>query len=886
MKRFLTLLLLIVGCNVALAQVPEPQYVQGQILVQLNPYGQIESLIYENQVLRQELTGLEINSKVSDQMRVWLLDFDASIVDHDQMLAALKSNRNVSIAQFNHIIKHRATLPNDTGIGDQWQYVNTGQTGGLVGADLDADDAWDITTGGITAFGDTIVVCIIDDGIDFNHTDFDDNFWINHGEIPNDGIDNDNNGYTDDYRGWNPSNNDDNVSGGGHGTPVTGIIGAQGDNGNGVSGVNWDVKLMIVEGGGNEAQAIAAYSYPLAMRKMYNQSNGTEGAFVVSTNASWGIDGGQPANAPLWCAMYDTLGKYGVLNCGATANQNWNIDQVGDLPTACPSDYLIAVTNMTHNDVKETSAGYGATTIDIGAFGSNTYTTSAGGGYGGFGGTSGATPHVTGTIALMYSAPCPTFIAFAKAYPDSAALLAKQYIFDGGDVNAALQGITTTGKRLNMRGALDQLMNNCDTSTCAAPFGLAAINVIDTTATLDWLALSAASSFDLRYREVGTTIWFDISNATLPYDVTGLKACSNYEFQVKASCGTDSSSYSPLFAFQTDGCCEAPAGISTANEAATSADVLWNSVLAANTYNLRYREIGAANWTTMNAITGATQSLTGLNECSQYEVQLQTECDTGSTSYSASTLFYTLGCGACTDNIYCDAGSADASSEWIESVTIGTTTNTSGGDNGYGDYTGVPIPAMVGQIVDFTLEPGYSGQSWDEYFEIFIDYNHDGDFDDAGETAYDGGTVNAAVSSSFTVPVSATLGITRLRVVMRYNQAGGNCDPNFNFGEVEDYCLELLADSVGIGYEELQLVQVARVYPNPVADQLTVALYEQTNEQYTFELFDATGRIVLVNRLINGTSTIALSTLESGTYTYRIRGNAQVPQTGKLIVRH
>ena len=71
---------------------------------------------------------------------------------------------------------------------------------------------------------------------------------------------------------------------------------------------------MIVVGGGNEADAIAAYSYPLAMRKLYAQTNGQKGAYVVSTNASWGIDYGKAADAPLWCAMYDSLGKYGVLN--------------------------------------------------------------------------------------------------------------------------------------------------------------------------------------------------------------------------------------------------------------------------------------------------------------------------------------------------------------------------------------------------------------------------------------------------------------------------------------------------------------------------------------------------------------------------------------------
>jgi len=100
---------------------------------------------------------------------------------------------------------------------------------------------------------------------------------------------------------------------------------------------------------------------------------GAEGAFVVAVNSSWGTDFGQPADAPLWCALYDSLGTYGVLSCAATANNNTNVDTMGDLPTACPSDYLISVTNTNSSDVKVNSAGYGVVTIDLGAPGNQIY---------------------------------------------------------------------------------------------------------------------------------------------------------------------------------------------------------------------------------------------------------------------------------------------------------------------------------------------------------------------------------------------------------------------------------------------------------------------------------------------------------------------------------
>ena len=100
---------------------------------------------------------------------------------------------------------------------------------------------------------------------------------------------------------------------------------------------------------------------------------------LLMVNGEWGIDNGDPASAPLWCAFYDTLGFYGILNCGATANNNVNIDVVGDLPTACGSDYMISVTATNSADLR-TFSGYGQTTIDIGAPGASVVTTANGGG--------------------------------------------------------------------------------------------------------------------------------------------------------------------------------------------------------------------------------------------------------------------------------------------------------------------------------------------------------------------------------------------------------------------------------------------------------------------------------------------------------------------------
>ena len=158
-------------------------------------------------------------------------------------------------------------------------------------------------------------------------------------------------------------------------------------------------------GGLSESNVIAAYEYPKTLRDQFNATGGTEGAFVVATNASWGIDQANPANYPAWCAYYDELGISGILNCGATANQAWNIDNVGDMPTGCSSDYMVSVTATNDNDVR-TFSGYGVESIDLGAPGEQANAQWIDN-YGNTSGTSFASPCVAGAIALVYSVPCP-----------------------------------------------------------------------------------------------------------------------------------------------------------------------------------------------------------------------------------------------------------------------------------------------------------------------------------------------------------------------------------------------------------------------------------------------------------------------------------------------
>ncbi|MEL6357402.1 MAG: S8 family serine peptidase, partial [Bacteroidota bacterium] len=612
-------------------------------------------------------------------------------------------------------------------------------------------------------------------------------------------LDDDNNGYIDDYRGWDTGSNSDGVyDGGGHGTPVAGIVGAKGNNGLGVAGVNWDVKLMIVQGGtGVESEVLQAYSYPLDMRRRYNETNGAEGAFVVSTNASWGVDFGQPEDSPLWCAFYDTLGVHGILNCGATANIGLDVDVDGDLPTGCASDYLISVTNMNRNDVKVGGAAWGLESVDLGAFGAETWTAAFGGGYGPFGGTSGATPHVTGTIALLYSLSCPGFIDLAKSDPGAAALLAKEVILLGADPNASLEGITVTGGRLNVANAMNLLLPAC--GGCLPPLRSEAVVQVDTQATLIWTVLDSLARVDLRWRAIGDTLWSQVDSVQSPYLLEGLTGCTDYEYQFRADCDTTISDFSRSFQFLSEGCCRNPSAVELRLSTDTTASLIWNSVFAAQAYQVQYRRIDEpTGWATINT-EDTTAALIALEACGTYEWRYRTICGVEEVNFSEPVTFFTNGCGPCTDLEYCPTREVSVIDEWVGFVKVGELENTSGaGENGYTDFTrnGPTTELTIGGAYDVELHPAFSGQLFAEGWTIWLDLNQDGDFEDDGERLFNSpGTSADPVEGDVMIPVSALPGFTRMRVIMQFN--GIPQDPcllgGSNFGEAEDYCLTLVA---------------------------------------------------------------------------------------------
>ena len=458
--------------QIALESAITQDHVVGQLLCMLDSKANVSDVISDLNSMND--CDFFASKRLSKSLNLWLFEFDGKLSD-ELAMSAVERHKNVQIVQFNHMNLSVRSIPNDTLFYRQWAFLNDGTNGGSGLADIDATDAWNISTGGQTPIGDSIVVAIIDQGFDLDHIDLIENMYINHGEIHGNNIDDDGNGYIDDRQGWDFYNNDPYHPSNNHGTHVAGTIGAKGDNEIGVSGVNWDVNILPITGSSTlESTVVEAYAYVLEMRRMYNETNGAKGAYIVATNSSFGVDEGQPVDYPIWCAMYDSLGAVGVLSAGATANDNVDIDEVGDVPTACGSNFLISVTNMRSTDEINNNAGFGLQSIDLGAPGTGIYSTFSNNNYGNNTGTSMATPHVAGAVGLMYSAVCAEVLnEYDTDYSGLALFMKDKLLDDGIDELNSMTGLVKTGGRLNLNKALISVSDICirlvfdiDSSSC------------------------------------------------------------------------------------------------------------------------------------------------------------------------------------------------------------------------------------------------------------------------------------------------------------------------------------------------------------------------------------------------------------------------------------
>jgi len=420
-----------------------PLFVANQVVLQFRP----DASEADRANVRQAL-GVTATQDLDRSGQLLLMATSLSVPDAVARLAQLPA---VEFAEPNWIVKHDA-VPNDP-------YYLSGLLWGMLGDGTTPSNQFGSQAAELWAQGfvgsSSVVVGIVDEGIDFNHPELAANVWTNPFD-PVDGVDNDGNGRIDDVHGWDFDGNNNTVYDGvtdDHGTHVAGTIGAVGGNGVGVAGVNWNITMISAKflngnsGSGTTANAVLALEYLRDLKSRHNLN-------IIATNNSWGGGGYSTA-------LHQAIirgAKAGILFIAAAGNSSNDNDNTSAYPSgltttvavgaesAASYDAVIAVAAVTSTGALASFSSYGATTVDIGAPGVGIYSTTPGNGYSSYNGTSMATPHVTGGVAL-----------YKSMNPGATAADIRAAILGQATATASLAGRTVTGGRLNSGGYTNML---------------------------------------------------------------------------------------------------------------------------------------------------------------------------------------------------------------------------------------------------------------------------------------------------------------------------------------------------------------------------------------------------------------------------------------------
>ncbi len=449
-----------------LSDAPERKYAEDQVIIKFKEStlpGGIEA------IARKLDARIEFRMK-GIQAELWNIRglTVAEAIEH------YKNDPRIEYIEPNWLIWLDSTFPNDPRFRELWGLYNSGENDGRLDADVDATNAWDIET------GKEILVGVVDTGVDYDHEDLAAVMFVNPGEIPGNGIDDDGNGYVDDIYGWDFADNDnDPMDDRGHGTHVSGTIAAVGNNGKGVVGVSWSARILALkvfpaeETYGFLADVVQAIEYGTLMgAKVQNHSWSAEAKSEALENA---VEFARQAG----CFIVTSAGNTGK-----------NLDLDPRVPAIYEHDNLIAVASTTRDDILASYSSFSSKSVDLGAPGSSVLSCYLGNAYVIYSGTSMAAPHVCGAISLLWSAA-----------PTLSYLGVREILLSSVDPLPTLQGKTVTGGRLNIYKALAKL----DSIAPAAVGDLLVSAVNLKSVTLAWTASGddgiegTAKKYDLRY---------------------------------------------------------------------------------------------------------------------------------------------------------------------------------------------------------------------------------------------------------------------------------------------------------------------------------------------------------------------------------------------------
>jgi subtilisin family serine protease len=508
---------------------------------------------------------------------------------------------------FVYVTNGVADVVNDPKANEQW-YLDT----------INVLPAWEQTT------GEGVVVAVIDSGVQLDHPDLQVNIWTNSGEIPNNGIDDDSNGFIDDIHGWNTISNTDDVSdapeGTGHGTYVAGVIGAIDNNATGVVGIAPDVQILPCRASSNgyfsTTTVISAINYIIKLKTEYNVN-------IRVINASFGNTAGVNWGSSVTMATRAAISEAGEAGIVFVASAGNNASDNDILPHA-PSnnndlDNVISVAATNENDLLCSFSNYGINSVDLAAPGHNIWTTVPSniyvGNYLWASGTSMAAPMVTATVALL-----------ASLHPDWTPAQIKAAILDTVDLLPSLDGKVKTGGRLNVGDAITQSLLPPSQLSPKAPTDLSVTQQTNGTFTFTWKDNSKnETSFELQQSTDSGSNWTTIKTlgASVTSTTVSLTQVGNYQFRIYARNQYGDSGWSNVVhVYQaTPTTPQAPNNLSTSSVGYNIA-ISWDVAIGSTSYRLERRDFLVENWTEIYS-GSATQFLdsdVGSNQGYYYRV--------------------------------------------------------------------------------------------------------------------------------------------------------------------------------------------------------------------------------------------------------------------------